>query len=109
MIAAGVGLFDLARVMRTRVEQPDKVYGHLLAHSLERARTALDTYIARRETQMQTPDDLWPYNPDAQPGDRDHRPGPDHPPSLDEIAFHEAKSLEVLTEEIRRAVKERHV
>ncbi len=45
-IAAGVSLFDLARLMGTSVEQLDKVYGHLLADSLERARTALDTYIS---------------------------------------------------------------
>jgi integrase len=44
-IAAGVSLFDLSRLMGTSVEQLDKVYGHLLADSLERARTALDAYI----------------------------------------------------------------
>jgi hypothetical protein len=43
-IAAGVSLFDLSRLMGTSVEQLDKVYGHLLPDSLDRARTALDTY-----------------------------------------------------------------
>jgi integrase len=46
-IAAGVSLFDLSRLMGTSVEQLDKVYGHLLADSLERARTALDAYVAK--------------------------------------------------------------
>jgi len=31
--------------MGTSVEQLDKVYGHLLADSLDRARTALDMYV----------------------------------------------------------------
>ena len=49
-IAAGVSLFDLSRLMGTSVEQLDKVYGHLLADSLERARTALDLYLADTAT-----------------------------------------------------------
>ena len=40
-----MSLFDLSRLMGTSVEQLDKVYGHLLADSLERARTALDAFV----------------------------------------------------------------
>jgi hypothetical protein len=36
--------------MGTSVEQLDKVYGHLLADSLERARTALDVYVNNTAT-----------------------------------------------------------
>jgi integrase len=45
-IAAGIGLFELARFMGTSVEQIGKTYGHLLPDSLERARTALDSFLA---------------------------------------------------------------
>ena len=45
-IAAGIGLFELARLMGTSVEQIDRTYGHLLPDSLERARAALDTFAA---------------------------------------------------------------
>ena len=44
-IAAGVSLFELARFMGTSVDQIDKTYGHLLPDSLDRARSALDTFI----------------------------------------------------------------
>ncbi|HSC90480.1 MAG TPA: hypothetical protein VLB86_02370 [Gaiellaceae bacterium] len=44
--AAGVLLFELARFMGTSTEQIDKTYGHLLPDSLDRARTALDSFIA---------------------------------------------------------------
>jgi integrase len=44
-IAAGVGLFDLSRLMGTSLEQIDRCYGHLQPDSLDRARTALDTYL----------------------------------------------------------------
>lgn len=44
-IAAGVPLFELSRFMGTSVQQIGKTYGHLLPDSLERARTALDTYL----------------------------------------------------------------
>jgi hypothetical protein len=47
-IGAGVSLFELARFMGTSVEQIDRTYGHLLPDSLERARTALDTFAARQ-------------------------------------------------------------
>src|SRR5215211_5839087 len=46
-IAAGVSLFELARFMGTSVDQIDRTYGHLLPDTLERARTALDTFIKR--------------------------------------------------------------
>jgi integrase len=44
-IAAGIGLFELSRLMGTSVEQIDARYGHLLPDSLERARTALDAFL----------------------------------------------------------------
>jgi integrase len=43
-IAAGIGLFELARMMGTSVEQIDRTYGHLLPDSLDRARTALEAF-----------------------------------------------------------------
>jgi integrase len=43
-IAAGIGLFELARFMGTSVEQIDRTYGHPLPGSLDRARTALETF-----------------------------------------------------------------
>jgi integrase len=45
-IAAGVPLFELSRFMGTLVTQIEKTYGHLLPDSLERARTALDSFLA---------------------------------------------------------------
>ena len=48
-LAAGVGLFELARLMGTSVEQIGKTYGHLLPDSLDRARVALDTFNATGE------------------------------------------------------------
>jgi integrase len=45
-IAAGIGLFELARLMGTSVEQIDRTYGHLLPDSVDRARAALDAYLA---------------------------------------------------------------
>jgi integrase len=44
-IAAGIGLFELSRLMSTSVEQIDRTYGHRLPDSLERARTALDSFL----------------------------------------------------------------
>jgi len=35
------------------MSQVDKVHGHLLADSLERARTALDTFVAATATDIQ--------------------------------------------------------
>jgi len=43
-IAAGVGLFELSRLMGTSVDQIDKTYGHLLPDALDRARAALDAF-----------------------------------------------------------------
>jgi integrase len=43
-IAAGIGLFELARMMGTSVEQIDRTYGHLLPDSIDRARAALETF-----------------------------------------------------------------
>jgi integrase len=45
-IAAGVSLFELSRFMGTSVEQLDRTYGHLLPDALDRARTALDVFVA---------------------------------------------------------------
>jgi integrase len=45
-IAAGIGLFELARMMGTSVEQIDRTYGHLLPDSIDRARAALDSFSA---------------------------------------------------------------
>jgi integrase len=45
-IAAGVPLFELSRFMGTSVEQIGRTYGHLLPDSLERAKTALDSFLA---------------------------------------------------------------
>lgn len=50
-IAAGIGLFELSRLMGTSVEQIDRTYGHLLPDSLERARTALDAFEAKSDEQ----------------------------------------------------------
>ncbi len=41
-----IGLFELARMMGTSVEQIDRTYGHLLPDSIDRARTALDSFSA---------------------------------------------------------------
>jgi hypothetical protein len=43
-IAAGVGLFELARLMGTSVEQIDRTYVHLLPDSLDRAGAALEMF-----------------------------------------------------------------
>jgi integrase len=43
-IAAGIGLFELSRLMGTSVEQIDRTYGHLLPDSLDQARGALDAF-----------------------------------------------------------------
>jgi integrase len=45
-IAAGVNLFELARMMGTSLEQISKTYGHLLPDVLDRTRTALDAFLA---------------------------------------------------------------
>lgn len=48
-IASGVSLFELARFMGTSVEQIDERYGHLLPDSHDRARTALDAFLAGQD------------------------------------------------------------
>jgi integrase len=48
-IAAGVQLFELSRLMGTSVDQIDKTYGHLLPDTLDRARGALDLFVAGNE------------------------------------------------------------
>jgi hypothetical protein len=45
-MVAGVSLFDLARFMGTSVDQINDTYRHLLPHSIERARTPLDGFLA---------------------------------------------------------------
>ncbi|HEV8276342.1 MAG TPA: hypothetical protein VGQ26_11690 [Streptosporangiaceae bacterium] len=45
-IAAGVSLFELARLMGTSPAMLDATYGHLLPDALDRARTALDAFVA---------------------------------------------------------------
>lgn len=57
-IAAGVSLFELARFMGTSVEQIDRTYGHLLPDSLERARAALDVFLASSLSKAAKPRDL---------------------------------------------------
>jgi hypothetical protein len=44
-IAAGIGLFELTRMMGTSVEQIARTYGHLLPDSLDRARAALMGFL----------------------------------------------------------------
>jgi integrase len=43
-IAAGIGLFELARMMGTSVDQIDTTYGHLLGDSIDRARAAPEAF-----------------------------------------------------------------
>ena len=44
-IAAGVSLFELSRLMGTSPAMLDKTYGHMLPDALDRARSALDTFV----------------------------------------------------------------
>lgn len=46
MIGAGVNLFELSRLMGTSPAMLDQTYGHLLPDTLDRARSALDAFIA---------------------------------------------------------------
>ena len=52
-IAAGIGLFELARMMGTSVEQIDRTYGHLLPDSIDRARTALEAFGRGADTERE--------------------------------------------------------
>lgn len=45
-IAAGVSLFELSRLMGTSPAMLDATYGHLLPDALDRARSALDSFVA---------------------------------------------------------------
>jgi integrase len=53
-IAAGVSLFELARFMGTSVEQIGETYGHLLPDALDRARGALDAFMAGNDAAVDT-------------------------------------------------------
>lgn len=44
-IAAGVSLFELSRLMGTSPAMLDRTYGHMLPDALDRARSALDTFV----------------------------------------------------------------
>jgi integrase len=46
-IAAGIPVFELARMMGTSVEMIDKTYGHLLRDAASRATAALDAFDSR--------------------------------------------------------------
>jgi hypothetical protein len=46
MIAAGLPTFEIATTLGTSLEQLSKTYAHLLPDSADRARTALDAYLA---------------------------------------------------------------
>ena len=45
-IAAGVSLFELSRLMGTSPAMLDRTYGHMLPDALDRARTALDSFVS---------------------------------------------------------------
>jgi integrase len=44
-IAAGVSLFELSRLMFTSPAMLDRTYRHLLPDALDRARSALDSFV----------------------------------------------------------------
>lgn len=46
MIAAGVSLFELSRLMGTSPAMIDRTYGHMLPDALDRARSALDSFVS---------------------------------------------------------------
>jgi hypothetical protein len=49
-IAAGLLTFEIAATMGTSLEQLSKTYAHLLPDSADRARIALDAFLAGRDT-----------------------------------------------------------
>ena len=53
-LAAGVSIFDLARLMGTSVKVIDETYGHLVRDSHDRVRQALEDR-ARRDVPRQSP------------------------------------------------------
>ena len=46
LLEAGVSLFELSRLMGTSPAMLDRTYGHMLPDALDRARNALDSFIA---------------------------------------------------------------
>lgn len=58
-IAAGIGLFEPARMMGTSVDQIDSTYGHLLGDSIDRARSALDVFGRGVATEEEAHADLF--------------------------------------------------
>jgi integrase len=48
-IAAGVSLFELSRLMGTSPAMLDRTYRHLFPDALDRARSALDSFVADAE------------------------------------------------------------
>lgn len=55
-IAAGVSLFELSRLMGTSPAMLDRTYGHMLPDALDRARTALDSFVWRQISGAATAD-----------------------------------------------------
>lgn len=51
-IAAGVSMFELARFMGTSVAVIDRTYGHLLPNARERAKLALDAFVASADVAL---------------------------------------------------------
>jgi hypothetical protein len=49
-LAAGVSLFELSRLMGTSPAMLDKTYGHMLLGALDRARSALDSFVGHLQT-----------------------------------------------------------
>jgi integrase len=48
-LAAGVGTFELARVMGTSLEMIERTYGHLVTGADDAFRTRLDAFAATRD------------------------------------------------------------
>ena len=48
-IAAGLPTFEIAATMGTSLEQLSKTYAHLLPDSADRARLALDAFLAQSD------------------------------------------------------------
>ena len=49
----GIGLFELAWMMGTSVEQIDRTYGHMLPDSIDRARAALEAFDATMDARKE--------------------------------------------------------
>ena len=50
-IAAGLPTFEIAATMGTSLEQLSKIYAHLLPDSADRARVALDAFLAHTDAE----------------------------------------------------------